>query len=413
MKLSAILRKWSFAPLVATVALNIALTGMTGTAHAAVPHLASTSVAAAGQPAPRLTRLVSEAMHQSTLAISYLYGGGHGLTPAPRNSRVDCSGFVRELYWYAFGVDIGAGSGDSAIRLSGRFTRTSSPVPGDVALFGNNGSAPAFHTGIFVGALNGHPAMVGSPAAGQNIKVQPGLDQYWASLIMGYWHFNGATAADSGLVARPAMVGSFDSAAGRVGGVAVAGWTVDPQNRAAGSTVQVIVDGRVTATLRTERLRADVNRVEDATWAHGFSATISAPVGRHTVCVTARPAVVSTSAKALGCRIVTTAGSTRGVFDRATGAMSTFVVAGWAYDPQSPTGNVLVRMTLDGRLTALVRANLVRTDVNRVVHVPGAHGFGARIAATAGRHTVCAVALPVSTTSAQSSLGCKAITVSR
>ncbi|MDQ2740456.1 MAG: hypothetical protein M3Y35_17975, partial [Actinomycetota bacterium] len=134
---------------------------------------------------------------------------------------------------------------------------------------------------------------------------------------------------------------------------------------------------------------------------------------RHTVCVTARPAVASTSARSLGCRIVTTAGSTRGVFDRATGAMSTFVVAGWAYDPQNPTGNVLVRMTLDGRLTALVRANLVRTDVNRVVHVLGAHGFGARIAATAGRHTVCAVALPISTTSAQSSLGCKAITVSR
>src|ERR1700712_5031404 len=115
----------------------IALTGMQAVAGASTPQAASVAVSASAAPTARLTKLVTEAKHQTTLGISYLYAGGHGARPAPLNSHVDCSGLVRELYNYAFGVDIGGGSGDGMIRTSGKFTKTNSPVPGDVVLLGN------------------------------------------------------------------------------------------------------------------------------------------------------------------------------------------------------------------------------------------------------------------------------------
>src|ERR1700712_2324056 len=115
----------------------IAFTGIQGTGSASTPRAAATVLSAAAAPSARLTKLVTEAKRQTTLGIPYLYAGGHGARPAPLNSHVDCSGLVRELYNYAFGVDIGGGSGDGMIRTSGKFTKTNSPVPGDVVLLGN------------------------------------------------------------------------------------------------------------------------------------------------------------------------------------------------------------------------------------------------------------------------------------
>lgn len=184
-------------------AMVVAVVGMQGSAQAAIGATPMVAAAAAA-PAPRLTRLVADAVYQTTLGISYLYGGGHGTSPAPVNSHVDCSGFVREMYHYAFGIDIGSGSGDGMIRQSGLFTRTGRPVPGDVVLLGSGGAAPAYHAGIYIGTGSGEPAMVGSPESGQNIKVQPSRGGSWGGDLMGYWHFNGATAADSAAPTAPA-----------------------------------------------------------------------------------------------------------------------------------------------------------------------------------------------------------------
>lgn len=64
-----------------------------------------------------------------------------------------------------------------------------------------------------------------------------------------------------------------------------------------------------------------------------------------------------------------------------------------------------VRIVLDGRLVTRAVANTARADVNRTFRVTGAHGLRVRAAATSGKHTVCAIALPTSTKSTQKPLG--------
>lgn len=150
---------------------------------------AAGTVAAAG----RLAQVAGWAQWGVDNRIPYRYGGGHGATPSIAGG-ADCSGFVRWAYYKGFGVDIGSGSADSMIRTSGKFVKVSHPVPGDVVLLGRGGSAPAYHTSIYIGIRNGHPASAAESTTGQPAKIQ-----YWytgtsAQNFMGYWRYRGATA---------------------------------------------------------------------------------------------------------------------------------------------------------------------------------------------------------------------------
>jgi hypothetical protein len=395
----------------------LVLTGIQGAAGASTPARTATVLSAAATtsaPDARLTKLVTEARHQTTMGISYLYAGGHGSRPAPLRSHVDCSGLVRELYHYAFGVDIGGGSGDGMIRTSGKFTRTSSPVPGDVVLLGNNGSAPAYHSGIYIGIVNGERAMVGSPTTGQNIKVQQSRGGSWGGDLMGYWHYKGATAADSVVKKTPAlprMRGAFDSAAVRVGSVSVSGWAIDPQRASSRARIHVLVDGRAVALLGTTTVRADVNRAMRVSGAHGFRTTVGAGPGRHTICVNARSAGSSSVTVRLGCKAVLIPTRTRGSFDRVSNANGSFRADGWALDPRTPRTSTMVRLTSDGHVVAYVRTTIPSPNVNRALKVSGVHGFHVWVPAKAGRHTICALSLPRSAGSAATSLGCRVVLV--
>jgi len=411
LKFATALRKTTAgAVAVATVTLGFGL-GQ-GAASAVTPLVSATPMATViAYHAPRLSRMVAEAIHQTTLGIMYSSGGGHNAHPASLGSRVDCSGFVREMYEYGFGVDIGNGSGDSIIRTSGEFTKTSHPVPGDVALFGNGGQAPAYHAGIYIGMINGHPAAAAASSTGTPLLIQQWYNRYWSGDLIGYYHFNRATAADSGPRVQPKMTGSLDAVSGVTGGFRVSGWAVDPQRKSYSGSVGVTVDGRSVANLATDTYRADVNRVAGATGNHGFSAGISTAVGRHTVCVIAHAAGTSSAAVSLGCRAVTVPRPANGSFDSATGTKRTFAVSGWAFDPNVSGSNSLIRVTLDGRTVANTRAAAVRADVDRIFGITGNHGFHVRIAAAAGQHTVCTVALPASASTYARKLGCKAVKV--
>ena len=392
----------------AAAADPVAQAGTIPTQASAIP----TPMAAAAVTGPRLTKMVTQAIHQTTLGTMYLTGGGHGPRPAPLGSRVDCSGFIRQMYHWAFGTDIGNGTADSVIRQSGRFVRTTRPVPGDVALIGRSGNAPAYHAGIYLGIINGQEAMAAAPAPGQPIKIERGYLRYWSGELMGYWHYKGATAADSGTVVKARMAGHFDAASGTTAGIRVAGWAVDPQRKASSAPVAVSIDSRPATTVPTRGLRADVNRVMGATGLHGFSTVVAyAKPGRHTVCITARPAGTSTTAVSLGCKSVVVPGPTRGAFDSAAGSKLSYTVRGWAFDPATASAASVVRVTIDGRAAKDVRTSGARADVNRIFRITGNHGFSVRLAASKGRHTVCATALPLSAKSYAHPLGCKVVTV--
>ena len=419
LKLTTALRKTVLGTVaIATAALGFSLSQGAASAAPTSHSAGIPMVAAATWQAPRLTEMVTEAIHQTTLGVMYASGGGHGPSPAPLGSNVDCSGFVREMYGWAFHTDIGGGSSDD-IRLSGEFTQTANPVPGDVALFGNGGQAPSYHAGIYLGLINGHPAAAAASQDGTPILIQQWYNRYWSGDLMGYWHYRGASAADSGPltppvakpVPRPVVNGHFDAASGTPGGFRLSGWSVDPQRKGSSAPLAIVVDGRLIAHLPTPVARADVNRLEHASGNHGFNTAIPFATGRHTICVTARSAGTNSAGQSLGCRAVIVPGQARGAFDSATGETRTFTSRGWAFDPNDSVASTGVLISIDGRVITYERAAGVRSDVNRAFHIAGDHGFSIRIGTTRGHHTVCVMALRATTSSYSRNLGCRNITV--
>jgi hypothetical protein len=189
--------------------------------------------------------------------------------------------------------------------------------------------------------------------------------------------------------------GSADQITGGSETVHVAGWAIDPANSAP-TTVVVTIDGASAATLTAGNTRADVGAAYPASGAaHGFDATIDAPAGTHTVCVTAKT-VAGTASAQLGCASVAIAqASPFGAVDTARAEPGGITVAGWTIDPDVPTAPVALRVSIDGQVTNLT-ANTARPDIAQVYPAAGAaHGFSTTIPASAGAHTVCITAVNV------------------
>lgn len=142
-----------------------------------------TTVAPTATAQPRLAEIAAIARKAATQHIRYVYGAGHGRTPGSPRSGFDCSGFVRWVYAQV-GWDIGAGSGES-VRRSGKFVRTSHPVPGDLIFFG---SSSAHHVAIYLSPGK----MVDAPHVGANV----GIHSIYRG-VMGYYHPKAATGFDS------------------------------------------------------------------------------------------------------------------------------------------------------------------------------------------------------------------------
>lgn len=126
----------------------------------------ASSAPAAPAASGKMSAVVSAAY--SGIGRPYVYGGK---TPAGW----DCSGFTAWAYAQA-GISIP--SQTSAMRHSGKFTRVSTPQPGDL-VFQNGGT----HVGIYVG--NGQ--MIGA----QNPSVGTILHSVSRNPLMGYYRYNG------------------------------------------------------------------------------------------------------------------------------------------------------------------------------------------------------------------------------
>ncbi len=84
-------------------------------------------------------------------------------------------------------------------------------------------------------------------------------------------------------------------------------------------------------------------------------------------------------------------------------------VVGWAADLASAGRTTSVRITVNNAVT-VVRAASARPDVNRIMHLAGAHGFAASIPAPAGSFRVCVTALG-SSAAHNASAGCRTVKV--
>lgn len=193
------------------------------------------------------------------------------------------------------------------------------------------------------------------------------------------------------------------------GKVSVSGWALDPDTTAA-IPVHVYVDSTGDAFTANGN-RSDIARVYPAYGGgHGYSATMAASPGAHTVCVYA----INTGPgghTVLGCQTVTVPGAAdqgrppMGNFEGLSISGATATASGWAIDPDT-TGPIQVHLYVGSKGTAHT-ADKTREDVGRAHPAYGPHhGFVEQLTLPIGRSTVCAYAIN-NGAGGHTMLGCK------
>lgn len=103
--------------------------------------------------------------------------------------------------------------------------------------------------------------------------------------------------------------------------------------------------------------------------------------------------------------------TTTGAFDGVVAGPGTVTVRGWAVDRARSSRSTSVRVTVGGTAVGTVPAASTRADVNRVLRVTGAHGYGASLVTTkTGRQSVCVTAQSLSGRK-DVALGCRTVVV--
>jgi hypothetical protein len=189
-------------------------------------------------------------------------------------------------------------------------------------------------------------------------------------------------------------IGEFASVAASPGMIDVTGWVIDPDVVAA-TSVHVYVDSTSYGYVANE----DVPRLATAYPGygsnHGFSESLPATAGRHTVCIYGIN--VGYGANTLiGCKDVTVpSASPFGALESATAGPGGVTFTGWTVDPSAGTTPLQVHIYVDSLSTA-TPANKSRADIAaRFPEYGPNHGFSATMPATAGQHRACAYGINV------------------
>jgi hypothetical protein len=211
-------------------------------------------------------------------------------------------------------------------------------------------------------------------------------------------------------------IGNFEAAtAVGLRGMRVLGWTLDLEAPGSSTDVVLSVDGQPVRTIRADGTRNDVGGVfAGAGAAHGFTATLGmAWPGRHQVCATAVNVGGTGGANTpLGCRFVDGPTGIVGNLDGAAPGSGTVRVTGWAMDSMAPSAATQIHVYVDGRYAGATSASVSRPDVGAAYPEGGAaHGFDTSVAATSGRHNVCAYALYADGRALNPVLGCSTVVV--
>ncbi|MGY1824767.1 MULTISPECIES: hypothetical protein [unclassified Blastococcus] len=213
-------------------------------------------------------------------------------------------------------------------------------------------------------------------------------------------------------VAFTRPTGTWDSLSATGTTVSLSGWTYDPDSPTGAVDVHVYVDGKGVG-LVADRDRPDVGAAfPHAGSAHGFGWSADLAPGMHRVCVYAIDREVSSANTPFGCRDVAV-GLARpvGSWDTLSASGTTLSLSGWTFDPDSPTAPVAVHVYVDGAGVAL-RADGDRPDVGGAFpHAGPVHGFGWSGQVAPGAHRVCVYAIDQEVSSANTSFGCRDVTV--
>ena len=252
------------------------------------------------------------------------------------------------------------------------------------------------------GGQHGFDEIIPTSAGAHNVCVYALGYGYGGNTLLGCATANGGTGSP---------VGYIDSVSTAPGSINVSGWALD-LDTATSISLQATVDGVDRGSFTADRARPDLaGSYPSYGTAHGFSLSLAATGGRHTVCLTA----VNTgpgASTSLGCAaVVMPAGSPVGWLDVVTPGVGSVTVGGWAIDPDAVDA-VGVRATVDGVLAATFPASgVTRPDLAGPFPGYGAnHGFSTQLTAPPGVHTFCLTAINVGV-GVDTSLGCARTTV--
>jgi hypothetical protein len=190
--------------------------------------------------------------------------------------------------------------------------------------------------------------------------------------------------------------GVVETVEGVVGSINVKGWSLDTESSAP-IYVWINVDGSGGPVYANKTSAAALAAYPKLGSQHGFATTISAPVGPHEVCI------YGVGSTLLGCRTVTVSDSAIGSFESAEGVWGGIQVSGWSLD-RSTSESTWVWVNVDGS-GGPVYANNALDWIDGAYGKGANHGFSSLVAATSGRHEVCAYgthSIP---------LGCKTVDV--
>ena len=252
-----------------------------------------------------------------------------------------------------------------------------------------------------VGSAHGFDAVV--PVAGEGaqqvcvygINIGPGANVQFACRTL-----PGMTGSPSGVL---------DSVTTGVGTITATGWTFDPDT-AASTPVHLYVDSSGGAYVADDA-RSDLGQIYPAYGAnHGYSRTIAASGGVHTVCAYGIDISGLGSNRQLGCKTVTVpSGSPYGTLDAVYVNPGTITATGWVFDPDS-TNSSPVHVYVGAAGTSGI-ADQLRPDVGALYPGYGNnHGYSVTVPATPGAHTVCSYGIDIAGTGSNRGLGCRTVT---
>jgi len=211
-----------------------------------------------------------------------------------------------------------------------------------------------------------------------------------------------------------APLGALENATTATGQITATGWALDPDTTDP-IQVHLYLDGRAVVGLYATTTRTDIGATYGKGDNHGYSATLPATPGTHTLCAYAIDSTLTGPNPQIGCRSVTVpaAAANRAPFgslDTATATTTTITVAGWALDPDT-SNPIQVHVYLDGRAIVGLIANTTRTDVGAAYGQGDNHGYNATLPATPGTHTLCTYAIDSTLTGPNPQIGCRTLTV--
>jgi hypothetical protein len=171
-------------------------------------------------------------------------------------------------------------------------------------------------------------------------------------------------------------------------GTTFAGWAADPNAPSASIRIEYILDSNAPVFVTADVARSDLlPTVGSAN--HGFLVTLPPlTAGTHTVQVFAVDPTTDETVS-LGRRASVVAGAAAGVLPMGNiDQASVGNIAGWAFNPQSPSESPDVRVDVDGVIGQPVPADLARPDVAARLHVATNLGFVQPLSLAAGEHRI-------------------------